>query len=43
MAKMLQSHITAKSGRETQDASLNLKNKLVVLVQLIHTMQITNN
>jgi hypothetical protein len=43
MAKTLQSHIMAKSRRETQDVTLNLKIKLAVLDQFIHTLQNTNN
>jgi hypothetical protein len=34
MAKMLQSHMTTKSRRETQDATSYLKNKLVRLVDV---------
>jgi len=43
MAKTLQSHVMAKSRQETQDVISNLKIKLVVLDQLIHTLQNTNN
>ena len=43
MAKTLQSHVMVKSRQETQDVISNLKIKLVVLDQLIHTLQNTNN